>query len=98
MTTQPNDETARSRIPAFNSLEEEAEFWDTHDSTDFEEEFEDAYDEEIVGVLSDGYLSMRMDEVTLTSLQAFAEEHGLALPDMLKRWIEERLAVEAKTA
>lgn len=23
------------RIPAFNSIEEEAEFWDTHDFTDF---------------------------------------------------------------
>ncbi len=28
-----------SRIPDFSSLEEEAVFWDTHDTTDFEEEF-----------------------------------------------------------
>ena len=30
----------RSRIPDFASLEEEAEFWDTHDSTEFEDEWE----------------------------------------------------------
>ena len=28
-----------NRIPDFPSIEEEAEFWDTHDTTDFEEEF-----------------------------------------------------------
>ena len=30
----------QSRIPTFNSREEEAEFWDTHDTADFEDEFE----------------------------------------------------------
>lgn len=27
------------RIPRFRSIEEEAEFWDTHDSTEFEDQF-----------------------------------------------------------
>jgi len=30
---------AKRRIPEFKSIEEEAEFWDTHDTTEFEEEF-----------------------------------------------------------
>ncbi len=29
---------AASRIPDFSSIEEEAEFWDTHDCTDFLDE------------------------------------------------------------
>jgi hypothetical protein len=29
----------RPRIPRFKSIEEEAEFWDTHDSTEFEHLF-----------------------------------------------------------
>lgn len=29
---------ARGHIPSFNSVEEEAAFWDTHDITDFLEE------------------------------------------------------------
>jgi hypothetical protein len=28
-----------SRIPEFANLEEEAAFWDTHDTTDFKDEF-----------------------------------------------------------
>jgi hypothetical protein len=27
------------RVPSFNTIEEEAEFWDTHDLTDFDAEF-----------------------------------------------------------
>ncbi len=34
---QANDEKP-SRIPEFQSLEEEAEFWDTHDFTDYLDE------------------------------------------------------------
>lgn len=34
------DAKVRSRIPDCRSLEEEAEFWDTHDLTEFEDEFE----------------------------------------------------------
>jgi DNA-directed RNA polymerase specialized sigma24 family protein len=34
--------TGPSRIPEFQSYEEEAEFWDTHSPEDFPDEFEDA--------------------------------------------------------
>lgn len=32
-------EQKKPRIPEFSSLEEEAQFWDTHDITEFEDEF-----------------------------------------------------------
>ena len=32
-------EPRKSRIPKFSSIEEEAKFWDMHDSTEFEDEF-----------------------------------------------------------
>jgi hypothetical protein len=32
--------SVKSKIPRFESYEEEAEFWDTHDTTEFEDEFE----------------------------------------------------------
>lgn len=35
-------EQKKSRIPEFKSIEEEAEFWDTHDITDFLDELEPA--------------------------------------------------------
>jgi hypothetical protein len=97
MTSSPEEPRA-SKIPVFNSIEEEAEFWDTHDSTDFEDEFEDVDDVEFVGVISRGYASMRMDDETLDELQKCAEAKHVALPDLLYTWIEERLAAERKSA
>ena len=32
-------EPRKSRIPEFSNIEKEAEFWDTHDTTEFEDEF-----------------------------------------------------------
>jgi hypothetical protein len=37
MTERETD--AKRRIPEFKSIEEEAEFWDIHDATDYEGEF-----------------------------------------------------------
>ena len=36
---EQNTNQQPNRIPDFSSIEEEAAFWDTHDTTDFEEEF-----------------------------------------------------------
>lgn len=33
-----------SRIPLFETLQEEAEFWDSHDTSDFEDEFDAVID------------------------------------------------------
>src|SRR5215207_6627394 len=91
---QPRD----SRIPVFQSIEEEAEFWDTHDSTEFEDEFEDADDVEVVGVIAPGYLPVTLDDATLDALIACADQNEQSLSDMLQKWIEERLAAERKSA
>jgi hypothetical protein len=36
---EPDKKTPPKRLPRFRSYEEEAEFWDTHDSTEFEHLF-----------------------------------------------------------
>ena len=37
--SDPNTDKHPGRIPEFASLEEEAAFWDAHDTTDVEDEF-----------------------------------------------------------
>ena len=34
----------RTKSPRFNTVEEAAQFWDTHDSAEFDDEFEDVSD------------------------------------------------------
>ena len=83
-------ETARpSRIPEFASREEEAEFWDTHDTTDYEDEFR-TVKARFAKNLSEG-ITIRFDPATLAELRARAKEKGLGPTTLVRMWILERL-------
>jgi len=62
---------AHGKIPAFKSYEEEANFWDTHSFTDFEDEFED------VEIVFD--LNRAKEETLIVRLQK-------SLKEKLKDW------------
>jgi hypothetical protein len=93
-----NRTNTERRIPEFKTIEEAAEFWDTHSSAEFEDEFEDADDIEIVGVIAPGYLPVTLDDDTLEALIECSVRKDISLSDMLQGWIEERLAAERKSA
>ena len=82
----------KSSIPKFESVQEEAVFWDTHDITDFEDECE-VVDEEIhfVVVRRDGSLGVRLDHDDLHALAERAIEEGTTPPKLARQWIVERL-------
>ena len=81
--------TKPSRIPEFASIEEEAEFWDTHSTADFEHEFRP------VGVrfakqLSEG-ITIRLDPETLQKVRSLAQMKGIGPTTLIRMWILERL-------
>jgi predicted DNA binding CopG/RHH family protein len=80
---------AKRRIPEFRSIEEEAEFWDTHDTTDFEEEFKPAK-VRFAKNLSEG-ITIRLDPQTLTELRTRAHEKGVGPTTLARMWILEHL-------
>jgi hypothetical protein len=92
--TEPLKETAtRSRIPTFRTIEEAAVFWDTHDSADFEAEWEDV-DEDIRFVVTrpgEGVLPLVLTEEMLTAISQRARQEGVAAQTLIRRWLEERL-------
>jgi hypothetical protein len=85
--------TGKSRIPHFNSVEEAAEFWDTHDSSDFADEFEDVSNVKFVVRRSPvtKALSVRVDEVTFAELVERARQQGIGPSTLIRMWILERL-------
>ncbi len=87
----------QKRIPTFNSREEEAEFWDSHDTADFEDEFERT-NVRFAKNLSQ-CITVRFTADTLEVLRATAQKKGIG-PTMLARmWILERLeAIDQGTA
>jgi hypothetical protein len=78
-----------SQIPAFKSVEEEAEFWDTHDTTDFEDEFKPVK-VRFAKNLSEA-ITVRLDPETLTELRVRAHEKGVGPTTLARMWILERL-------
>ncbi len=86
------DEQKKPQIPEFKTIAEEAAFWDTHDTTDFEDEFE-----EIEVVFDDPLLkrglTVVLDEPYLSQLkQAAARQHRPAAA-LAREWLIERLEV-----
>lgn len=86
--TRPRTATP-ARIPEFSSIEEEAEFWDTHDTTDFESEFRPVKVRAAKN-LSEG-ITIRLDPDTLDQLRARAHDQGIGPTTLVRMWILERL-------
>ncbi len=89
MTGKPTKGTA---IPDFGSIQQEAEFWDTHDFTEYTEGFE------LVSVrfakkLSDG-ITLRLDPGAAADLRALARERGVLPSTLARAWVLEHLRRE----
>ncbi len=82
-----------SRIPAFNSIEEAAEFWDTHDSAEFEDEFEEVDDVRFIGLKGDGAMILWFRPETIALLTERAKEHGTTPTLLARRWVLEQLGL-----
>jgi hypothetical protein len=79
-------------IPNFASYEEEAEFWDTHDVTDYWDDFEPV-DLRFSPDLK-SFLTIPIDARTLDRLQDAASSRGVGIDTLLHSWIHEHLEAE----
>lgn len=83
----------KSKFPDFNkmSYEEEANWWDTHDITEFEDETEDV---EIVFELHkprDETLVLRLQKQIKDRLENVARSKGLNVSSLARMWLMEKL-------
>lgn len=84
-----------SRIPTFVTIEEEAEFWDTHDSAEFEDEFEVVTDIQFrVRRAGPGRtLSIFLEQDGWEKLAEQARAQGVYDTTLVYNWILERLGL-----
>jgi predicted DNA binding CopG/RHH family protein len=81
--------TAKKRIPEFASIEEEAAFWDTHSTADYEDEFKPVC-VRFAKRLSEG-LTIRLDHETLEKVRAEAHERGIGATTLIRMWVLEHV-------
>lgn len=82
----------QSRIPSFASLEEERAFWDTHDLTDYWDEFEPVELQSAETVRH--VVSFEIDIATLSGIVEIARELGVEPLTLATEWLAERVRAE----
>ncbi len=64
------------KAPRFKNLKEEREFWDTHDSTDYIDDFTEAKDVVFVRPKKE-VISLRLDPKITNKLRELADKEGI---------------------
>ena len=82
-----------SSIPRFRSEAEEARFWDTHDSTEFLDEFTPAK-VTFVRPKPKMLVSVRIAKPEVELLRRVAARKGLGYGSLIRMWLRERLLTE----
>jgi hypothetical protein len=80
--------STKRQLPKTDSIDELANFWDTHDVTDFENELE-----EVPGQVfrRDGIITLHLDETEATALRELASSMEVAEADLVRSWVLEKL-------
>lgn len=86
-SAQPNG--AVRRIPEFNTRQEEAEFWDTHDITDYLDDLKPV-EVRFTKRLSTG-ITVRLTPEALAEIKVLAQRKGIGPSTLARMWILERL-------
>lgn len=92
---------AKSQIPRFKTVEEEAEFWDSHSLADFEDELEEVRDVQFVVTRSKPKkgVTVRLEEDLLDMLRREAQAKGIGPSTLIRMWVLEHLReLHRKTA
>lgn len=84
----------KSKLPKFHSIEEMAEFWDTHDSTDFEDELEEVTEPVFVRRPS---IKVHLEPEDVEAVDQMARAKGLSAEELVRAWVREKLARRKRT-
>lgn len=99
---------SKKRIPEFTSEEEEAEFWSTHDTTEYWEDTEEVSEDEVKidpklrkQILERGskarVISLRLNQKQLDFIKETAKRENIGYQILIRNWIEERIQSEYKS-
>lgn len=87
-------QAGKSRIPEFASYEEEAEWWDTHDITDYLDEFKPVKVRVAKNLIH--VLQIPFDSKDMRALSACAKKKGTDIITLARQWVLERVREEER--
>jgi hypothetical protein len=78
----------KSRLPKTDSIQELAQFWDTHDVTEFEDELEIV--DEPVFERADA-ITVQLGNEDAQALRKIADAQGLPETELVRQWVLDRI-------
>ena len=78
----------KSKLPKFQSIEQMANFWDTHDSTDFEGELEEVPGPVFVRRPA---IKVHLESREAKAVERMARAKGVSLEELIRTWVREKL-------
>jgi CopG antitoxin of type II toxin-antitoxin system len=82
----------KSRIPKFKSYEEEAQWWDTHNIADYQDEFEPVELEVAKPLIHILRVEMPLAGKIIGKLSRHAQQQGIDINSLVRRWVLEHVA------
>lgn len=80
----------RPKIPQTDSIEELAQFWSTHELTDFEDELEEVT-EPVFKRDTTTAMAIHLRPEEVESVKRIAKSKGVGDADLLREWVLEKL-------
>ena len=75
-----------TKIPQIDSISELADFWDTHDLTDFEDELE-----EVSEPVFDNSVPVQLEPEEFEIIETLAKSRGISPENLIREWVVERI-------
>jgi len=83
------EETMKNQqLPKTDSIQELAQFWDTHDLTDFEDELEEVTDPVFE---SSTVIPLNLESDEAKAVRRIAEAEGIADAELICGWVREKI-------
>ena len=79
----------KSKLPKTDSIQELAQFWDTHDLTDFEDELEEVAEPVFV---RGSAIKVHLKSREVKAVQKIAQAKGLSPERLIRAWVLQQLS------
>jgi len=83
----------KPKIPQADSIQDLAEFWDTHDLTDFEEELDDVAEP---AFQRGNAIKLHLQPREANALQQMAQAKGVSQEQLIRSWVLQKLVRRTK--
>jgi predicted DNA binding CopG/RHH family protein len=84
----------KSKLPQTDSIQELAEFWDTHDLTDFEDELEEVAEPVFVRGTA---IKVPLESGEVEAVEQMAQVKGVSREQLIRAWVLQKLTRRNKS-